>query len=249
MQKNFSTMTVGDIVSLAQEVVQTVSETDNAAAKTDVTFLNLKTETEAIAKALLRDRDNEKTRLRQEKAKTVIDYYGIMRTLVINEQHSPIEEVAGNAKNLLTLFNQVPTNIRYMKPNVRATYFRTLRDKLNEEPHATEITKANLKPWLEKFEQHLAEYSKLTLEKRDTLDHAKTVATATSLKPAIRSAIKHYFNFIKGRATTTNLEEWMAIDRKLESLYREAVRRHAKAADLPQEPTESTTETVQKVTA
>lgn len=231
MQKNLSSMSVGDIASLASEVVQCVNNSNMSAAIMDATFINLMNETDKISEALLRENNSELVALKDQISDSLFKFYLKLRRQVDNEQHSPIDEVAENAKIVMAQFAQMKENVRTIKPNLKAVFFKSLIDKLKQESIATSVTKANLKPWVDKFEELYLENSRLNIDKRVNKGNLKSTATATSLKPITRRALRDFFNFVDGRCNSLNDEAWHALRKNIEDIELEVGRTLVKNTD------------------
>lgn len=231
MQKKLSSMSVGDIASLAIQVVQCVNNSNMSAAITDATFINLMNETNKISEALLRENNSELVALKDQISDSLFKFYLKLRRKVENEQHSPIDEVAENAKIVMAQFAQMKENVRTIKPNLKSVFFKSLIDKLKQEPIAIAVTKANLKPWVDKFEVLYLEDSRLTIDKRVNKGNLKSTATATSLKPITRRALRDFFNFVDGRCNSLNDEAWHALSKSIEGIELEVGRTLVKNPD------------------
>lgn len=235
MQKTISSMTVGEIASLGIQVIQCVNESNVTEAKSDATFTILSSETEKMSSALIRENNSELVALKDQMSDNIYQFYVRLRTQADNEQHSPDDEIATNAKIVAAQFSQIKENLRTMKPHVRATYFKTLIERLQQPNVAEAAEKAHLTLWVAKFNTLLIANSRLTIDKRTGKDSLKSTATATSLKPSLRKALKHFFNFVAGRCDSLNDADWTALNKSINAIYLEVGRAKTKTDDTSTE--------------
>ena len=224
MKKSIIKMTIGELGSLAQLVVETVDKTTLDAAQHDASFLFLKEVTNRFLDSVGRSAYSKQTEALNALADERVKCLKGLRNLVNNLVKSPDKSVAAIVTPIKNAFAQYGTNIDMMKPLEQTVYMQTLIMEIKNVSTDTQRSNAGVKAWFDALEQSLIDYNKLYVVRGNEQVEIKNTLSATKLSGELRSALTDFSKFVTGRRISEKTEEWIALEQQIAHRFVASVR-------------------------
>lgn len=224
MKKSIIKMTIGELGSLAQLVVETVDKTTLDAAQHDASFLFLKEVTNRFLDSVGRSAYSKQTEALNALADERVKCLKGLRNLVNNLVKSPDKLVAAIVTPIKNAFAQYGTNIDLMKPLEQTVYMQTLIMEIKNVSTDTQRSNAGVKAWFDALEQSVIDYNKLYVVRGNEQVEIKNTPSATKLSGELRSALTDFSKFVTGRRISEKTEEWIALEQQIAHRFDASVR-------------------------
>lgn len=209
-------MTVGELGSLAQLVVETVDRTTLDAAQQDASFVNLKEVTDRFLVAVNRSAFSKQTEAVNAAAAERLRCLKGLRNIVANQAASPDLAVAALARPMNQVFSQFGTNVDRMKPIEQTIYIQSLINELKSTTTDAQRASAHVNAWFDALELAVIEFNKLFVVRGNDQIDIKNSPSATSLRRELRQSIIDFMTFVKASRISTRNPEWQTLEQQIE---------------------------------
>lgn len=217
-------MTVGELGSLAQLVVDTVEMTTLDVAQQDASFIDLKEATNRFSESVKRSAYSKQTEALKALADERTKCLKGLRNLVNNLVKSPDAVVAAIAQPMKVAFEQCGTYIDVMKPLEQTLFMQNLvidiKNVSTDEQRAT----SGVKAWFDALESAISNYNRLYVVRGNEQVDIKNTPSATKLRSELRSAITDFTKFVAGRRISEKTAEWVLLEQQISHRIDDSIR-------------------------